>query len=563
MKQRFSIGAQLGMIMGLALLLLGTVIGFTLFELTRSGAAYQQILSGTVPRTLGLQRSQDDFHRGLSELRGYMAYGDEKYAADTMTILTKSQEEVQKFVAETNAAESKQIGENLLAEYPAQLADIQKGLALKRTNDPGLNSIMMIVRDRSDTMNGLFDKLVSIQNSRMQDMGRVLNEQQAAAVRLAAGVSLTVLLFVIVLLVWYSRRLMRRLTVLNNELLAVSKLDLSKPDVCATQNDEIGDMASAVIHVKHELINIIRQLHGKADALSAASEELSAAVGEQLQASENIANTITAVAAGADQNTTNIGEISAVTQQVGAGAEEISASASHVNSTTQDAVGDAAKGMQLIHRLVDQNATIESSMGDITRVSEALVKRSDDIQQIVTTISTIAGQTNLLALNAAIEAARAGEAGRGFAVVAEEVRKLAEQSAVATSEIEGIIGQMTDDIQFTVEVVGKANAEVKAGKTATDETQQGFQAITEKLEQVKDGMDQISHAVEETAQGMQTVVDNIQNISAVAQETSASAQTVAASAEEQNASLHGVSNNSDALAQMATELNALAAQFKL
>lgn len=202
-------------------------------------------------------------------------------------------------------------------------------------------------------------------------------------------------------------------------------------------------------------------------------------------------------------------------------------------------------------------------MSDITQVSEALVKRSDDIQQIVTTIRSIAGQTNLLALNAAIEAARAGETGRGFAVVAEEVRKLAEQSAAATNHIEEIINKMTADIQFSVDVVTKANVEVAAGKTATNETQQGFQSIIGKLAQVKTGIEQISRAVDETAQGMQSVVNNVQNIGTVAEETSASVQTAAAASEEQSASLHQVSSSSDSLAKMATDLNKITARFKI
>jgi len=263
------------------------------------------------------------------------------------------------------------------------------------------------------------------------------------------------------------------------------------------------------------------------------------------------------------QNTSNIGEISAVIEEVSAGTEEMHATAAHVNDITRDAVNEANQGMKLIHKVVTQNETIEHSMADISKVSESLVKGSGDIQEIVAVIRNIASQTNLLALNAAIEAARAGEAGRGFAVVADEVRKLAEQSATATNHIEEIIRKMTGDIQFTVNVVGKTSTEVLAGKAAADDSQRGFETIVDKLEQARVGMEQINRAVEETARGMQSVVNNVQSISAIAEETGASSQTVAASAEEQNASLHEINSSAEALAKMATGLNEITSRFQM
>ncbi|SDN11561.1 methyl-accepting chemotaxis protein [Dendrosporobacter quercicolus] len=334
-------------------------------------------------------------------------------------------------------------------------------------------------------------------------------------------------------------------------------------DVVVKTSDEIGLLTQTFNHMKHSLRDMVGLVKNNADALAASSQQLSASVEEQLQVSENMAKTITDIAAGADQNINNITNISAVMQEVSAGAEQMSASAAQINNDTHAAVGDAGHGMQLIQQLVVQNETIEKSMTAITGVTSSLRQGSENIQQIVTTIRSIAGQTNLLALNAAIEAARAGEAGRGFAVVAEEVRKLAEQSAAATSHIETIIGQMTTDIQFTVNVVAKANAEVATGKQAAVETQQGFEAIIGKLDHVGTGIEQISRAVEETAQGMQAIVANIQDISHIAEQTNANTQTTAAAAEEQSASLHEISSSAETLSTMAVELNGIAAKFQL
>lgn len=563
MKKRMPIGAQLGVLMGIALALMVILLSVILYEFKETSAAYQDMLSGAVQRTMALQAAKDDFHEGISELRGYVAYNDMKYAAGTMQLLKQSDDAVKEFNAAVPTAQTRMLGAKLHEAMTAYIADIQEVLRLKQANDPAYQTVLSGARVKTEQVNKAFEEVMASQDATMKERVKELNDRQA---RLFAGIIVTSLIgiaLIIGLLIWYSRQLARRIGNLRADIVALSALDLSKPDVYPSRNDEIGDMAEAVIKMKRGLQEIVGLLKGNAETLAASSEELSAAVEEQLQVSENIARTITDVAGGADRNTNHIGEITGVIQEVGARAEEISASAVQVNHVTQDAVGDADQGMKLIHRLVAQNETIGKSMVDITRVSEALVKGSDDIQEIVLTIRSIAGQTNLLALNAAIEAARAGEAGRGFAVVAEEVRKLAEQSAGATNHIEEIIGKMTTDIQFSVEAVSKANGEVIAGKTATDETQQGFQAILGKLDKVKDGIEQIGRAVEETAHGMQSVVSNVQNIGSVAEETSVNAQMVAAAAQEQSASFHEVSSNSDSLARMATELNAITARFTI
>lgn len=558
-----TIGVQLGALVGIALLLMVIILGVTVYEFKETSTAYQMLLSGPVPRTVALQKSQDDFHEGLSEFRGYIAYNDPKYAADTVGRLNKSQEAVKKFAAEVTIKESKEVGNKLQLLMVSYIEEVKQVISLKQANDPSYVNGVVGIRQKTEIINALFNEAMENQDNVLKERIRQLNERQDMILTIVIASSTIGIIIIIIIMVLYSRHLARRIGNLRGDILLLSELDLSKQDVHPTRNDEIGDMAEALIKMKHVLKEIVRLLRSNADTLAASSEELSSSMEEQLQVSESIAKTITDVAAGSDRNTHHITEISAIIQEVGASAEEVSASTAHVNGITQDAVGDADQGMQLIRKLVVQNDTIEKSMSDITQVSESLVQGSDDIQQIVTAIRNIAGQTNLLALNAAIEAARAGEAGRGFAVVAEEVRKLAEQSADATNHIEEIIGKMTDDIRFTVDVVTKANVEVVAGKKATDETQQGFQAIIGKLSQVKTGIEQISQAVEETANGMQSVVNNVQNIGAVAEETSASAEMVAASAEEQSASLHEVNASSESLAQMATELNEITVKFKI
>ncbi len=103
MKRRMPIGAQLGFLIGIALLLMVTILGMVLYELKETSIAYQTMLSGPVPRTLALQKAQDDFHQGLSEMRGYIAYNDGKYATATVTSLHKSHEATKAFTTHSKS----------------------------------------------------------------------------------------------------------------------------------------------------------------------------------------------------------------------------------------------------------------------------------------------------------------------------------------------------------------------------------------------------------------------------------------------------------------------------
>ena len=182
-----------------------------------------------------------------------------------------------------------------------------------------------------------------------------------------------------------------------------------------------------------DIRKVMQKISSTSETLSAASEELSSTAEQSLQNMNNVAESVSEMAMGVQQQKGHIddaatsvgsidGSIGGVHRLVGETLTENQASIDAMNSN-RASLSEAVGQMSSIRDRIDGARTAIVELGH----------HSEDIQQIVGTITSIAEQTNLLSLNAAIEAARAGEHGRGFAVVADEVRKLAEQSADAAA----------------------------------------------------------------------------------------------------------------------------------
>ena len=148
-----------------------------------------------------------------------------------------------------------------------------------------------------------------------------------------------------------------------------------------------------------------------------------------------------------------------------------------------------------------------------------LSEKATNIGMVVTTISKVADQTNLLSLNAAIEAEKAGEHGRGFAVVAREIRRLADQTAVATFDIEQIVKEMQSAVSAGVMGIDKFADEVRRGREAIG-------AVTTQLTEIIAQVQTLPPSFESVNEGVQSQSISAAQISeALAQLSVASQQT--------------------------------------
>ena len=173
-------------------------------------------------------------------------------------------------------------------------------------------------------------------------------------------------------------------------------------------------------------------------------------------------------------------------------ATELAASASEVNAATEEIASTTQEISQNTQSQVNSLVDINEMANQINSLSHDVMNSTKNINSIMDLITNISEQTNLLALNASIEAGRAGEHGRGFAVVADEVRKLAEESKRAVSDTAGRIEEITTKISSTVNYIGSITQDIEGATSAGEENSRAMEGISASSEQQTASMEEIT-----------------------------------------------------------------------
>lgn len=327
--------------------------------------------------------------------------------------------------------------------------------------------------------------------------------------------------------------------------------------------DETGMIARAVITMRDAWRDIINQLQDTSLNLASSAQEISASSEETSAASEQVTSAIEQLAAGASDQATSVEKMNQVINQMSAGVQQVAAGTEKVSKNSTSVAKMAQDGGTQVHNAITKIKAVQQVSGKMAEVVRSLGEASHQVGEIVDVIKDIANQTNLLALNAAIEAARAGDQGRGFAVVAEEVRKLAEQSAVSAEKIAALIANVQQETEQAVQVTDAGSTAINEGVAAVNVAGESFRKIIAEIEQVVEEIQAASEAAQQMAVGSQQTAQSAAEIASVTEEAAASTQEISASMEEHNAAIEAISNSAQSLARMGEDLQKISSKFRV
>ncbi|GAB3356868.1 methyl-accepting chemotaxis protein [Lysobacter tyrosinilyticus] len=288
--------------------------------------------------------------------------------------------------------------------------------------------------------------------------------------------------------------------------------------------DEFGTLAQGYDRMTDDLSELVGQVQTSGIQVNSSINEITATLREQQATAAQIAATTT--------------EIGATSREIAATSKELARTMDSVASTAEQTgtlAGSGQTGLvqmeETMHRMIDATAAISAKLA-------VLAEKADNISQVVTTITKVADQTNLLSLNAAIEAEKAGEYGRGFSVVAVEIRRLADQTAIATLDIEQMVREIQSAVSAGVMGMDKFSEEVRRGTNdvqlvgaqlsqVIDHVQamvprfeaanEGVQAQSAGAEQINLALTQLSEAAQQTVDALKQsnqAIDELHHVSA-------------------------------------------------
>lgn len=333
-------------------------------------------------------------------------------------------------------------------------------------------------------------------------------------------------------------------------------IEMKRNDEFEILSKNIANMISSIKKLIVKMRNVSEEVQSSANKVNDNSEVL-------YKATKDITESIEDIELGLIQQSS---DTESCLMQMSGLADKISVVYNSTNQIEKIAGKTQAtvdSGMVIVTELEDRVKDTTMITKDIIRDISELEKESRAINSIILTINDIADETNLLSLNASIEAARAGEAGKGFAVVSEEIRKLAEQSSEAGTQIGEIIARIQARMVKTIETAKKAEDIVSYQSDALGDTVNVFEDIKGHVNTLANDLDTISDNIQLIAVAKDDTLEAIASISATSNETEAASSELSRNAERQKKAVEVLYNEVKLLKKNSADLEQSVSIFKV
>jgi len=369
---------------------------------------------------------------------------------------------------------------------------------------------------------------------------RLLRLRQAASqevydqsIWMTIGLTLFALVSGLTLNFFISRMFKRKLATASTHINALADGRLNS-QITVSGKDEVDLLLKDLSKAQTNLRNLIDGIRNSTSSLTESAGSVRTSSDEMNNAASEQADATASMAAAVEELTVSISQIT-----------ENSNEASH---TAHQAKQSADQGSVTLGLVVEGIRNIASSVQGSAATVRSLEKQSNEISEIISTITDIADRTNLLALNAAIEAARAGESGRGFAVVADEVRKLAEQTKGSSERISTMVFQIQSITQQASKSMDDSVGMVQQGIEQAD-------SVSETIDEIKANADRVNEAI-------QAITVSMKEQSNVSVEISRNVERVAQMTEENTAAIAQNKHVAQQISDLALNLTQSVQVFK-
>ncbi|MBD5545401.1 MAG: methyl-accepting chemotaxis protein [Lachnospiraceae bacterium] len=360
------------------------------------------------------------------------------------------------------------------------------------------------------------------------------------------GLVILVTIIVCVIGTWMAAGMSNTIRKIIKEVGKAAKGDLTV-QVFTKRHDEFAVLSNSINDMIADMKVLIGKVSAGMEQVDGAVEKVSDARGNVHETAEVLSDAIVQIQSGARQQEDSAQNCMVGMDDLSDKIVRVVENTKEIDSISEETRVVVGNGIKVMEELNTSSEDTTNNLKEIMEDIRTLEERISNITHIVGVIAEIADQTNLLSLNASIEAARAGEAGKGFAVVATEVKTLADQSAQAAEKIRGIVDEVQQQSQKTLEHGDNTDEILKSQELAVKRAVDAFYNIDGCVERLNQELSGIITQTQAIAGAKNITLEAVEGISAVIEENSASTLEMA----------EGISGQKDQVEKMSGYTNDL------